>query len=133
MDSNLVLLRPYRLTDEAFVYKTFLEGLRYGNETFRQMDKIQFYENYRKVLNSLIQKKETQIKIAALKEDPDVILGYAITRPEIVDWIFVKKSWRRLGIAKDLIGDMHMTTVSHITLAGNAIRTKLGLKYDPFK
>lgn len=130
---DLVLIRPLSTNDEAFVYKTFLEGLRYGNQEFKKMDQLEFYKNYRKVIERLLSRPETKVTISCLKEDPDVILGYSITRPSIIDWIFVKKAWRGLGIAKDLVAHIEPTIVTHLTPPGDAIRTKYNLTYDPFK
>lgn len=131
--ANLIQLRPYQLSDKAFVFKTFLEGLRNGNETFKKTHVYEFHKNYQKVIERLLSIPETKTTIACLKEDFDVILAYSITRPNIIDWCFTKPAWRGLGIAKDLVAHISPKAVSHITKAGDAIRMKYNLIYDPFK
>lgn len=131
---DLVKLRPYRDTDKAFVFETFKKGLWNGNMEFRQMSLHSFNTTYQKLIERLIALPETVTTIAALKEDDDVIVGYSITRPETIDWVFVKRGWRKLGIAKSLLAHIVPKRVTHMTtIPGKILVEKFNLSYDPFK
>ena len=111
-----------------------MKGLRHGNEAFKTMSVYEFQSTYQKVLERLMSLPETTTTIASLKEDEDVIVGYSITRPEIIDWVFVKRAWRRLGIAKSLLAHIIPKRVTHLTtIPGEFLRKKHNLIYDPFK
>lgn len=128
---SLIELRPHRKTDEPFIYATWMRGLKHANDVYKQIDKIEYDRGQRKVIETIL--KIGTVMIAALKEDPDVILGYSVTRNPIIDWVFVKMPWRRLGLATELLKHLEPQSVSHITYVGNSIRLKKNLKFDPYK
>jgi hypothetical protein len=117
--------------DKNFIYASWLRGLYYGESWFSEIPKNIFMENYHKVIDSILKKSSTVVKVACLKDDPSVILGYAV----LVDtgglhWVFIKKSWRNIGIAKDLVGSV--SYCSHLTNVGISIMKKKGWIFNPF-
>ncbi len=68
-------------SDKNFILATMLRGLFYGNSWFSEIDKGVFMCNYHRTLENLLAKDSTQVLIACLKEDPDVILGYSVLNP----------------------------------------------------
>lgn len=131
--TDLVTIRDYLPSDRNFLFKTWLEGLRHGNEIFKKTNIYSFHKAYQSLIERLLAKPETTVKVAALKEDLDVIVGYAVTRPETIDWCFVKKGWRNLKIARDLVSHIEPKKVSNLTFpCGEAIRSRFNLKFEPF-
>jgi hypothetical protein len=112
------------------VYSTWLNGLYYGNDWFREIDKNTYFENYHKVLEAIFKRPETQIIIACLKEDEDVILAYAITEGQTLHWIFTKPVWRRMGLSR-LILKESIKAVSHLTRLGKSIKPR-EWRFNPF-
>lgn len=132
--AQIVQLRHYiPPSDESFVYKSWLDGLYFGNKEFNKMGHDEFHEDYRRVIKHILAKEDCVVIIACLKEDNDVIIGFSVTRPTIIDWVFVRNAWRRLGIGKDLVSHIKPETVTHTTIKGNTIRIKYKLNYHPFK
>ena len=119
-------------TDKSFIYSTWLKGLFYGNSYFGSIDKAVYFDRYERVLDHILNKPGTEVRIAGLSDDADTILGYLVIEGPTVHWVHVKTGWRRQGIAKLLIGGSVLSSVSHTTPAGNAIRTKLKLGHNPF-
>lgn len=112
---------------------TFLRGLYYGDTWFSSIPKDVFMDNYKLVIQSLLAK--SQVKVACLNEDPDVILGYSVLSPDFqgVHWVFVKAAWRRQGVARSLVPS-HPTHVTHLTKLGSQLLNKLnGAIFNPFK
>lgn len=118
--SELVAIREYLLGDRNFILATWLRGLYYGDTWFREIPKDLFMENYHRVLEALLSKSSVKVRVACLKDDPEVILGYAVVSPGELHWLFVKSAWRGIGIAKSLVPeDTH--TVTHLTKVGLGI------------
>lgn len=130
--NGLFFIRDAVEGDYTFIYATFLRGLYYGDESFKRVDKDLFMENYHYILDHMLHIEGINIKMCVLSEDPEVILGYAVYKGPRLDWVFVKKAWRKIGIAKSLVPS-DITTVSHLTTVGEAIlKTRPTIKFNPF-
>lgn len=106
----------------------------------RMMPKIKAYALFRQILENMIKNPSIQIKIACLKEDPYVILGYSVTEKtseseSILHWVYVKKLWRSIGLLFDLLLDAApISYYSHTSKAFEAILQKNphSMKYNAF-
>lgn len=113
---------------------SFLNGLYYGNTWFSEIPKAIFMDNYKKFLEKLINQDPTLVKIACLKDEEDVILGYSILGNQhlTIHWVFVKDAWRHGGIAKRLTPKFP-TAVTHLTRLGKSLMKKIPTAvYNPF-
>lgn len=131
--TSLITIRPYQtLTDKSFVLATFLKGLYYGDSWFSLIPKDTFMTHYHAFLERFIESPGVDISMACLAEDPDVIIGYCIHTNTVVHMIFVKKAWRRIGVAKSLLPNQ-VTAVSHLTDLGRRLLSKLPeAVFNPF-
>lgn len=128
--NDLYIIRDGTPGDFNFIFSTWLKGLRYGNELYKLIDPTIYFKQYHKVLELLL--KSAHIKIACLKDDPDTILGYAVSTGACLHWIFVKKAWRGIGIARNLMSN-DISSVSHITEVGIKILKRYpGIIFNPF-
>jgi GNAT superfamily N-acetyltransferase len=130
---ELVIVRPTVEADKNFIMATILRGLFYGESWFSEIDKSVFMENYHRVIDFLLAKDTTEVRIACLKEDPEVILGYSIVSPSsnLIHFVFVKKAWRGIGIASMLVPTT-TTTATQLTKTGLAIIRKKSIDFNPF-
>lgn len=129
MDKKLLIkIRDAKVSDQAFIFSSFLKGNYYGNDWFKAIDKTIFMNRYKQVLTQLLIKRSC--KIACLVEDEDTVVGYSIYAPGVLDYVFVKPIWRRIGIAKDLI-PVGINTVTHLTKIGKAIKPREWI-FDPW-
>ncbi len=124
-----ILVREPQPEDINFILSTMLKGLYYGSRFWSLVDQDAFFSNYEPFIKQMM--LSNTIKVACLEEDPDVILGYSLFKQSNLHFIFVKKSYRKLGIAK-LLYPKDTETVSHLTDMGDSIRKKLNLKFNPF-
>lgn len=128
--SELISHRSYLPTDKNFILSTWLKGYQGGLKWFRKTPRKTFHDNYKKVIEALMQART--IKVACLKEDPDVIVGYCVYRGDLVDWVYIKEDWRKIGIAKDLLPE-NFKAVSHLTnIAFEILRKHPEIIYNPF-
>lgn len=134
LSKELIAIRPFCHDDTNFIYATWLPGLYYGNDWFRQIQQNVYFRNYHKVVQNLMSRPGVYINIACLKEDPEVVLGYAVCQKHedgsILHWIFVKPVWRKLGIAKEL-APKNVLAVTHMTKMARNIKPTNWV-FDPF-
>jgi hypothetical protein len=129
---DLIAIRPYKEEDKNFILATFLRGVYYGDSWFSLIPKNIFMAHYHIFAENLIARPGVSIRIACLKEDPEVILGYSISKGDAIDWVFVKNAWRGIGIAKSLVPD-GVKFVTHLTKSGLAIIKKHPeVQFNPF-
>lgn len=127
-----IAIRNITEADVPFIYSTWLKGLRYGNETFKQMEADVFFKNYEPILDAHFKRSGFRCIVACLKDEPDVILGWAAVQYTILHFSFVKKAWRAQGIMNRMLQHSEIRSCSHLTKAGNAIRVKKGWEFNPF-
>jgi GNAT superfamily N-acetyltransferase len=124
-----VTIRPAEESDKAFIFATWLKGLYHGNSFYSEIEKDAYFTNYHAVLERVLAK--SSVLVACLTDTPDVVLGYAvIERGTVLHWVFVKKSWRRFGIAKRLIPHP-ILTVTHLTKLGSKLKPQ-EWAFNPF-
>ncbi len=131
---GLYLIRDYKEADKSFIMATFLRGLYYGDFFFNLIPKDIFMDNYKKIAEAMLGTAKVHIKVACLKEDPDVILGYSILSADhkTIHWCFVKGVFRRKGIAKSLTPS-NAIYLSHLSALGKTLMHKFpNAVYNPF-
>lgn len=131
---DLVAVREGRESDRNFILATLLRGLYYGDSWYSLVPKSTFMEHYHPIATWLISLPSTKIRVACLKDDPEVILGYAVMSQDEtrLDWVFCKSAWRAIGIAKSLVPDT-IKQVTHLTKVGLSIlKSKPGVEFNPF-
>lgn len=128
--SDLFLVRDGVEDDRPFIFATMLRGLFYGDSWFSEVPKAIFMQEYHGIVERLLDTAE--IRVACLKDDPEVILGYAlINAPDTVHFVFIKKAFRGIGIAKSLV-PLTVTNTTHLTKAGLSIIKRKGIVFNPF-
>ncbi len=129
--SELITIRESKPGDINLIYASWLRGLFYGESWFSLIPKNTFMEHYHKVIEFIIKKPDTTIKIACLKDDENTILGYSVYTNDTLHWCFVKKQWRNIGICKDLV-PKDIKVVTHLTKTGLSLIRKRDIAFNPF-
>ena len=126
--TEAVTVREYSPLDRNFILATWLRGAYYGIDLFNKIPKAIFMENYHSLIEKFLQSSNVIIKVACLKDDPEVVLGYSVSRSirygeadiNILDWMFVKSAWRGIGIGKMLL-PTRLNACTHLTKSGQSI------------
>lgn len=133
--SDLIDIRDYDpSSDKSFIFASWLKGLYYGDTWFKEIPKNVFMKNYHVFIEQLLNDTNTVVKIACLKEDKDVILGYAVFNKAetVLHWVFIKTAWRSVGIMK-IIVPKNIKTVTHLTKLGlSLLRKNQEVIFNPF-
>ncbi len=138
MDTNhsqVFTIREFKESDRKFIMATFLKGLYHGDSWFSLIPIQIFMDNYKPALDAILANSNTQVQIACLKDDEDIILGYSILghNYSTIHWVFVKAAWRNGGIARALT-PRYPTTVTHLTALGKSLMSKIETAvFNPFK
>lgn len=130
--AELIAIRPVDPDggDTGFILETWLKGLRYSNSWFECIDQRAYFSTYLEIIKRILARPSVTTHIACLRDDPDVILGYSVTEPEILHWVFVKAAWRRIGIGSDLI-PKDTKTITHLTKLGLQLKPDF-VSFNPF-
>jgi len=130
--NELVELRPEVEADRPFIFATWLKGLRHGNDYHGSIESEPYFRHQHSRIEGILNDFDTTVRISCLKEDPSVILGYCVYKDTTLHWVFVKKAWRKIGLAKDMV-PKNIKTVSHVTKVGqDLLRKQSGIKFNPY-
>lgn len=105
---------------KPMVYSRWLRSLRYGNNIFKKMSSNDYYKNYHAFIGKLMDKPDSIVRMAVLSDDHDVVLGFAVSREDVLDYIHVHSDYRRQGIGHLLLPSK-VTTFTHLTSYAIAI------------
>lgn len=115
------------------ILSKWIRSLRHGNDFFRLMDYRPYHAAYQHYIVTTLSKPRAVVRFALLTDEPDVILGFSVTRENILDYIHVHKDCRKIGIGRSLVPDS-IDTITHVTRTGLTIWGSKAKhwKFNPF-
>lgn len=125
-----ILIREPTEGDIPFLVSTWRNALLYSSPTFQHVKKESLIKHYTPVILGLLNKSD--VRVACLDSDPDIIIGYAVTIGSTLHFVYVKKAWRNQGICTILLGETKYKHLTHLTKTGLALAQKRGWEFDPF-
>lgn len=132
---NDIEIRLAKLEDIAFIYSTWLRSYRHSAHFTKKISNEIYYDMHHKIIDRFIS-RGGEILVACPKGEPDVILGYVAleTSTPIVQYIYVKKNFRRMGIGAALFKAAgNPKTFTHWTTDTDWIIKKIeSLTYNPY-
>lgn len=134
IQNELIEVRDYEQGDKNFILATWLRGLKYGNDWFNLIPSEIYFKTYQSILTKVLESSKISIKVACLKDDHDVILGYAVMNKDhtAVHWVFSKSAWRGIGIMKTLVPST-VLYATHITKVGlSLLKKNPNIAFNPF-
>ena len=127
-----VIARGLTKDDIGFLFSSFLQSSYYGDYSIHGRIRLSvFKKHHRRVMESVLRRKDTRVIVACMPDDPSVIFGYVIYAANKLFWIYVKDAFRKKGIGRFLwesaglptTGDSVVET-AHWTNVGAAIIKK---------
>lgn len=117
----------------AMVLSKWLRSLRFGNPLFKKVDSDEYYKNYHIYIENLLSKPDSIVRLAVLSDDHDVVLGFAVSRENVLDYIHVQSDYRRIGIGTALLpsGVGVFTHITNVALAIWQNKYKK-MRFNPF-
>lgn len=135
---NSIQTRELTNTDIGFVFNSWLKSYK-NSPIARCVPTSVFYSGQHKLIEHLIANSTTIV--ACSKEDPLQIFGYiCASRVQgilVVHYIYVKQTYRMLGVGKMLLNhfDFQLSSAScytHRTETGDRLSAKFNMVYHPY-
>lgn len=126
-----ILIREPLESDVPFLVSTWRNALLYSSPTFSHIRRKSFVERYTPIITKLLANSE--VRVACLESDPDIILGYLVGQEDMLHFVYIKKAWRNQGMCNLLLGHNKYKIITHITKTGLALAYKKGWVFDPFQ
>ena len=102
-----ILIRPIRETDHALIIDSWVNSVRYSTPAFFWVPGGLFRSIYRSMIVRLIECKPELFYVLVNEEDEDQIFGWVCADMSATHFVFVKKEFRREGLASKLLGSRH--------------------------
>lgn len=121
--SYTVIVFPAAKLPEQYVpmiFSKWLRSLRHGNPLFKKIKSDEYYKYYHAYLENLLGKPDSLVRLAVLSDDHDVVLGFAVSREDVLDYMHVHLDYRKIGVGNKLLPE-GITTFTHITFTGMKI------------
>lgn len=127
----IVAHRGYQLPEsyQPIVFSQWLRSLRFGNDFFKLIDSDDYFEAYHRYIEQVLDHPDAMVRFATLADNLDVVLGFSVCRDNILDYVYVGKDYRLIGIARSLV-PAGVDTITHLTRTGLTI---WGNKNKPWK
>jgi hypothetical protein len=100
-----IKIRKYNSNvDDPYIYSTWTKYAWYSPSNPHIIGKKEFFDTLGKHIKSIL--SEGQVRVACLKDDQDIILGYIAYHNGKEEWICVKKDFHNSPIREALINSM---------------------------
>ncbi len=133
----MIEVRQAILDDLPFIFSTWLRSYRHSSQFAKKISNTTFFTWHHRAIERFIE-RGGRVLIAHAVGEPDVILGYLCAESDnsIIQYVYVKKAFRKMGIAKELFknsGINNNAQFTHWTLDTSWIIKKLTeLTYNPY-
>jgi len=133
-----IKMRAPNTEDTNFIFNSWLKSYRSSNFAKDQCNVV-FFENYKKVVSDLIER--SLITIVCNPEDDNHLYGYIVFENLpgnnlLVHYLYVKHTYRKQGIAKQLVGSVRTSSnpilTSHHTQVCKTSKSIIYI-YDPYR
>lgn len=138
--SERIYFRAHTPEDTNFIYATWLNSYYFGSRFAERITKTIYYDYHQQVLEKILTHPDTKILIACNPQNPNTIFGYLVHqtfKTPIIQYIYVKGPFQKLGIAAEMIReaeiDLKKAIFTHWTFDTNWIMDKYPeLTYIPY-
>lgn len=146
MTTSPLTIRDLEDGDAGFIWTSWLGCWRrsqsymgqHGSEL--EMRTTDWFAWARAGIEQIIRDPGVVVRVACLTEVPDEVAGYVVARPALgrLDWVFVRESYRRTGLARQLLAEVfpvlpEQLAISYLTPHAVSIKHsgKINLRYIP--
>ncbi len=93
-----------RATDRNYVLSSWLRSYAgRSGDAMQYVEHREFVRDYAVVVRALLAR--SQVIVASMREEPDVIVGWAAVEGDLLHYVHTKPRWRQLGVARWLLKD----------------------------
>ena len=136
--ADTVRIRPAVEADIPFIFSTWLRS--YRDSIFAMnISTTVYYAEHHKIVEKLL--KGSEVLVACANDDISELYGYICTENIdgvfVLHYVYVKHSFRHLGIGKQLLAAVNHDSTrasmyTHMTKVSRALATKFGFIHSPY-
>ncbi len=117
----------------SMIFARWMRNLRHGNDYFRLIKPDAYYAAYGRFIERILKDPRCAVRLAVLADDADVCLGFSVCRAKTLDYVYVQKDYRMIGIGKSLV-PADIDTITHLTKTGLLLWSNKysGWHFNPF-
>lgn len=125
-----VAIREAVAGDVPFVLNSWLQS--FARAPFARLVPVDAYwRGHHELVLSVLGRSET--RVACSPTDTDAIMGWSVTAPGVVHYVYVKFPYRRLGIARRLLAHVpEAARYTHATPVLASLPVPRGWQWDPY-
>lgn len=125
-EDALVEIVSYRGKDVPAPYLNMVRSrwarsYKTGNDFMKLVHPPGYYFAYSNYIALILQRPDTEVRLALLEEDRDIALGFAVLQGTILHYVHVPKPYRRQHIATMLVPVEDIKWITHLTRVGMQI------------
>jgi GNAT superfamily N-acetyltransferase len=126
---NIVIRQPSS-KDHPFIYSTWLRNVYYDITESLRPNQDAYFKSQSAMISKLLQDDRTRVRVAGDTVDDLWIAGYSVSLANELHFIYVRKDFRKQGLATLLLKDLPITHVRTLTKIGADISEKKGLIFQ---
>lgn len=119
--------------DENFIFATWLRCYKHSSAFARRVPDKTFYLHHHAVVAGILDRAE--VTVATLADSDSTIIGYSVREPGVLHFVYVKKAFRRMGVATQLLAgtDVNGCVFTHWTEGWDLLSKKWpNAQYNPY-
>jgi hypothetical protein len=127
-------IRVHSKEDLPFIYSTWLKCFRHSSTFAKEISNDIYYKYHQMVIDRILNRGAT-IYVACDKLSPETVFGYILGEGDVLHFLYVKKSFRKLGIGTALLDTYGIPEfISHLTKDSKKLseRYKPKMRYSPY-
>jgi ribosomal protein S18 acetylase RimI-like enzyme len=126
-------LRPATQEDHSFIYNSWLKSFKDGSPWARYIPSRVYFDNHKLVIQKIL--KESHVLIACNPDCNEQIFGYGIAQPTmgrvaVIHYLYIKHSYRKLGIGSALMHELKRLCDHEVTLP--CVTTHATMAFESF-
>lgn len=102
------IIRKGTEADWAMVADAWANSHRASSRATKLSDPACFFRHHHRIIDSVLKDPRTEVRIAAPPDDDFTVYGFAVLQPGLVHMVYVKKPFRRLGLARKLLAGVRL-------------------------
>ena len=110
-----IVLRPGAASDLAYVCDSWRTTFHLGYGALGS-ERKHYHQEISRLFERILPK--ASVRIACDPTDPDVIVGFAVFTDTELHYAFVRKDFRRMGVATALLADLPIRSFTFLTRKG---------------
>ena len=105
---------------KPMIFAKWMRSLRGGNDYFKLIESHHYFGAYQKYITAVLLRRDCIVRTAVLSNDHDTCLGFSVSEPKVLHYVWVHQHNRKQGIARSLV-PFCPEAITHLTKKGMSV------------